>query len=85
MARGKSLPGDYRAWMDGVGAMTEIEKENFEERAAIVEFDAGWPRPIAEAEARRLIGATRWAKAHGPERSNSLPSALTSVQSHLAC
>jgi len=45
--------------MDGVGAMTEDEHELFEERAAIVEFDTGWPRPIAEAEARRAVGARR--------------------------
>ena len=62
--------------MDGIGTMTELERETFEERAAIVEFDAGWPRPIAEAEARRLIGASRWAKARGPEESNSPPSAV---------
>jgi len=46
--------------MDGVGPMTETETERFEERAAIVEFEAGWPRPVAEAEARRIIGAWRW-------------------------
>lgn len=40
------------------------EHEAFEERAAIVEFDGGWPRPIAEAEARRMIGMQRWLEAH---------------------
>ena len=50
---------DYVPPMDGVGPMTETEREWFEERAAIAEFDAGWPRPIAEAEARRIIGASR--------------------------
>jgi hypothetical protein len=49
--------------MDGIGHMTENEQEWFEERAAIAEFDGGWPRPIAEAEARRMIGAWRWLKA----------------------
>jgi len=46
--------------MDGIGLMTDDERELFEERAAIVEFDSGWPRPIAEAEARRAVGARRW-------------------------
>lgn len=46
--------------MDGIGFMSDDEREMFEERAAIVEFDSGWPRPIAEAEARRMVGARRW-------------------------
>lgn len=46
--------------MDGIGAMTDDERERYEERAAIAEFDNGWPRPIAEAEARRSIGQRRW-------------------------
>ncbi len=54
-------PGaEYGFSMDGIGHMTENEQEWFEERAAIAEFDCGWPRPIAEAEARRMIGARRW-------------------------
>lgn len=40
--------------------MTAAELENFEERAAIVEFDHGWPRPVAEAEARRSVMQARW-------------------------
>ena len=36
------------------------EKEYFEERAAIGEFDGGWPRPIAEAEAQRALDHHRW-------------------------
>jgi hypothetical protein len=61
--------------MDGIGRMRPGEHEAFEERAAIVEFDGGWPRPIAEAEARRMIGMQRWLQAHpGPpiaDRDNS--------------
>ncbi len=40
--------------------VTEDECENFEERAAIVEYEAGWPRPIAESEALRSIAQARW-------------------------
>jgi len=58
----------YISVMDGVGTMTETETERFEERAAIVEFEAGWPRPVAEAEARRIIGAWRWFSALSPSR-----------------
>ncbi len=36
------------------------ESEFFEERAAIGEFDGGWPRPIAESEARRALDYRRW-------------------------
>ncbi|MEJ2523488.1 MAG: hypothetical protein P8080_11550 [Gammaproteobacteria bacterium] len=36
--------------------MTEI----YEERAAILEHEAGWPRAIAESEARRLVTHLRW-------------------------
>jgi hypothetical protein len=35
-------------------------RELFEERAAILEYDAGWPRPIAESEAFRHIVHLRW-------------------------
>jgi hypothetical protein len=54
----------YGLSVDGVGRMRFDEHEAFEERAAIVEFDGGWPRPIAEAEARRMIGMQRWLEAH---------------------
>ena len=40
--------------------MTDGEREDFEERAAIVEFEHGWPRPIAEAEAQRAVMRARW-------------------------
>lgn len=35
--------------------MTEAEKEHFEERAAILEFDAGYSREEAEREALRMM------------------------------
>jgi hypothetical protein len=31
-----------------------------DERAAILEFEAGWPRAIAESEARRWAAQQRW-------------------------
>jgi hypothetical protein len=46
--------------MESLGQLTAAEKEHFEERAAIVEYLADWPRPIAEAEARRALGERRW-------------------------
>lgn len=36
------------------------EREHLDERAAILEFDAGWPRVIAESEASRAIARQRW-------------------------
>lgn len=36
--------------------MTEETKEAYEERAAILEFDAGMSRPDAEKEAMRQMG-----------------------------
>lgn len=35
-------------------------KEIYEERAAILEHEAGWPRAVAESEARRLVTHLRW-------------------------
>ena len=35
--------------------MTEAEREDYEERAAIIEYEAGKPRQIAEREALRLV------------------------------
>lgn len=43
--------------------MTDDEKEHYEERAAIIEFDAGIPRRAAEAMALQevlAIDADRW-------------------------
>ena len=45
--------------MESLGYLTAAEEEHFEE-AAIVEHLAGWPRPMAEAEARRALGERRW-------------------------
>ena len=36
------------------------EREHLDERAAILEFDAGWPRVIAESEAGRSVAQMRW-------------------------
>ncbi len=36
-------------------ALDNIARELFEERAAILEYDAGLPRPEAEAEAFRMV------------------------------
>jgi hypothetical protein len=41
----------------GLDALSESDREAFEERAAILEFDAGMTREHAEAEARRLVDA----------------------------
>jgi hypothetical protein len=46
--------------MESLGYLTAAEEEHFEERAAIVEYLTGWPRPMAEAEARRALGERRW-------------------------
>ncbi len=36
--------------------MTDDQKESYEERAAILEFDAGMSRPDAEREAMSQLG-----------------------------
>lgn len=36
-------------------ALDDVARELFEERAAILEYDAGLPRPEAEAEAFRMV------------------------------
>ena len=43
--------------------MTDDEREAWEERAAIVEYEAGWP--IAESEAHRAIAEARWHREDG--------------------
>lgn len=40
-------------------SLTEDEREEFEERAAILEYDAGRPRQIAEAQAMRIVERKR--------------------------
>lgn len=59
--------------MDGIGPMSDDEREMFEERAAIVEFECAWPRPIAEAEARRAVGAHRWLALANGDASAAFP------------
>ncbi len=51
--------------MHGLGALDPAEREAFEERAAIAEFDGGMSRPVAECEATRMIGEMRWWLHHG--------------------
>ncbi len=36
--------------------MTADQREDYEERAAILEFDAGMSKPEAEREAMRMLG-----------------------------
>lgn len=45
--------------------ISSAEKERMDERAAILEFDAGWPRVIAESEARRSLAHERWISDQG--------------------
>jgi len=40
--------------------LCDDEREFFEERAAIGEYEGCWPRPIAEAEATRALEHRRW-------------------------
>ena len=42
-----------------VAGLSDAEREDFEERAAILEFDAGMPRPQAERMARQLLEERR--------------------------
>jgi hypothetical protein len=60
--------------------LSSAEKERMDERAAILEFDAGWPRVIAESEARRSLAHERWIREQGgetgwmtPPRADPLP------------
>ncbi len=46
--------------MHGLGTLTPAEREAFEERAAIAEYDGEMSRPVAECEATRMIGEMRW-------------------------
>ena len=41
---------------DDMDISTEIKREAYEERAAILEFDAGMSRDEAEKEAMRMLG-----------------------------
>lgn len=40
--------------------LSEAERELFDEPAAILEYMAGWPRPIAESDAIRQVLYRRW-------------------------
>ena len=62
--------------MESLGLLTTAEREDFEERAAIVEYLAGWPRPIAEAEARRALGESRSRVAIGMSGEHRLASVI---------
>lgn len=55
----------YPEKMHGLGRLDPAEREAFEERAAIAEFDGGMSRPVAECEATRMIGEMRWRRCHG--------------------
>lgn len=52
--------------------LTEDEKECFEERAAIMEFDGGMSREEAEREAVKLISKRQKAKQHPRVNPNGL-------------
>lgn len=52
--------------MHGLGTLSPAEREAFEERAAIAEFEGGMSRPVAECEATRMIGEMRWWRRLGP-------------------
>lgn len=55
-----------------IASLDEDAKEFFEERAAIVEYDAGQPRDVAEAVAHRLtlIYLQRREGHHGRDRTD---------------
>lgn len=56
------------------------DTEHMDERAAILEFEAGWPRVIAESEARRWLAHKYWIRNQGggtgwmsPPQADTLP------------
>ncbi len=53
------------------------EREQLDERAAILEFDAGWPRVIAECEAGRAIARQRWLRGQDGHGGWILPPSIT--------
>ncbi len=53
------------------------EREQLDERAAILEFDAGWPRVIAESEAGRAIAQQRWLRDQDGHGGWILPPSIT--------
>jgi hypothetical protein len=50
--------------------MTDIEREEWNERAAILEFDAGYSRPLAERMAKRMMITARCMDAEAAQRSS---------------
>jgi hypothetical protein len=42
-----------------IATLSDAEREDFEERAGILEYDAGMPRRVAERRARDLLEARR--------------------------
>jgi len=50
--------GDYARQMHL--DLSDADRKLFEERAAILEYDADWPRPIAESEATRHVCRLLW-------------------------
>jgi hypothetical protein len=57
--------------------LTINEREHLDERAAILEFDAGWPRVIAESEAGRAIARQRWLQDQAGTNGWILPPSIT--------
>jgi hypothetical protein len=53
------------------------EREHLDERAAILEFDAGWPRVIAESEAGRAIARQRWLQDQAGNAGWIIPPSIT--------
>jgi hypothetical protein len=45
-----------------LSALSEDERDNYEERAAIKEYDGGMSRETAESQALQEITATAWPK-----------------------
>ena len=48
--------------------MTDIEREEWNERAAILEFDAGYPRAEAERLAKRMMLTSQLMAAEAAQR-----------------
>ena len=48
--------------------MTDIEREEWNERAAILEFDAGYSRPLAERMAKQMIATAKSMAAEAAQR-----------------
>ena len=58
--RAEALPPSAESHPDSCaeGASLMVEQEEFEERAAIMEYEAGLTRPEAERRARECVGAS---------------------------